>query len=110
MLFLFSLGYETNGGRNTTQYVHGIMGQAVQLRGIEFINLHGIPAGFWSNDEWSVMGLLKFHDDGVLPANKDIAVLGDGEAASSKGFHLGLRRQVNNKQRGVSIKVKKRPE
>ncbi|XP_068740228.1 uncharacterized protein [Montipora capricornis] len=86
-------GYETNGGRNTTQYVHGIMGQAVQLRGIEFINLHRIPAGFWSNDEWSVMGLMKFHDDGVLPASKDIAVLGDGEAANYKGLHLGLRRQ-----------------
>ncbi|XP_068693281.1 uncharacterized protein [Montipora foliosa] len=86
-------GYETNGGRNTTQYVHGIMGQAVQLRGIEYINLHGIPAGFWSNDEWSVMGLMKFHDDGVLPARKDIAVLGDGEAANYKGLHLGLRRQ-----------------
>ena len=72
------------------------MGQAVQLRGQEYINLHGIPAGFWSGDEWSVMGLMRFHDDGILGASKELAVLGDGEASNDKGFHLGLKDQVHN--------------
>ena len=91
------LDYQPNGGRNNTQYVEGIMGQAVQLKGQEYINLHGIPAGFWSGDEWSVMGLMKFNDDGVLGASKELAVLGDGEASSAKGFHLGLKDQVHIK-------------
>lgn len=69
------------------------MGQAVKLKGLEYINLHGIPANFWSGDEWSVMTLLKFHDDGILGNNKDILVLGDGIAANNEGFHLGLRQQ-----------------
>ena len=95
LLFFFLSDYETHGGRNTTHYVQGIMGQALQLKGSEFINLHGIPETFWRGDEHSVMGLMKFHDDGVLPANKDVAVLGDGETRKNRGFHLGLRRQVS---------------
>lgn len=92
--FFYLSDYETNGGRNTTQYVKGIMGQALQLKGSEFINLHGIPRGFWSGDEYSVMGLIKFHDD-ALPANKDAAVLGDGGTRKNRGLHLGLRQQVS---------------
>ncbi len=70
------------------------MGQAVQLKGLEYINLYGIPAGFWSGDEWSVMSLIKFRDDGILGSSKEDPVLGDGTAANDKGFHLGLRNQV----------------
>ena len=86
--------YNQTGGRNTTQYVQGIMGQAVQLQGQEYINLHGIPGGFWSGDEWSVMGLFRFHDGGILDQFKYVPVLGDGDPANNKGFHLGLRKQV----------------
>lgn len=82
--------YKPSGFQNTTEYVPGLMGQAVYLRGQEYINLHGIPAGFWSDDEWSVMGLMKFHD-ATISASKELAVLGDGEATTDKGFHLGLR-------------------
>ncbi|KAK2562842.1 Collagen alpha-4(VI) chain [Acropora cervicornis] len=86
--------YETHGGRNTTHYVQGIMGQALQLKGSEFINLHGIPETFWRSDEHSVMGLMKFHDNGILLGpKKDLAILGDGEAKNYRGFHLGLRGQ-----------------
>ena len=70
------------------------MGQAVWLKGLEYINLHGIPVDFWSGDEWSVMALLRFHDDGILGSNKDVLVLGDGVAANNKGFHLGLQGKV----------------
>ncbi|XP_044185173.1 uncharacterized protein LOC114950299 isoform X2 [Acropora millepora] len=85
--------YETHGGRNTTHYVQGIMGQALQLKGSEFINLHGIPETFWSGDEHSVMGLMKFHDDDILDRNKNLAILSDGEAKNYRGFHLGLKGQ-----------------
>ncbi|XP_067016108.1 uncharacterized protein [Acropora muricata] len=86
--------YETHGGRNTTHYVQGIMGQALQLKGSEFINLHGIPETFWRGDEYSVMGLMKFHDNGILvPPNKYLAILGDGDTKNHKGFHLGLKGQ-----------------
>ena len=70
------------------------MGQAVWLKGLEYINLHGIPVDFWSGDEWSVMALLRSHDDGILGNNKEVLVLGDGVAAKNKGFHLGLQKQV----------------
>ncbi|CAH3156016.1 unnamed protein product [Porites lobata] len=85
--------YQQKGGRNTTQYVESLMGKAVQLKGQEYINLHGIPADFWTNDEWSVMGLMRFHDDGILGSSKEIPVLGDGEPVKDKGFHLGLIKQ-----------------
>ena len=94
-LFFYLSDYETHGGRNTTHYVQGIMGQALQLKGSEFINLHGIPETFWRGDEYSVMGLMKFHDNGILPASKDLAILGDGETRNHRGLHLGLRRQVS---------------
>lgn len=93
--FFYLSDYETQGGRNTTHYVQGIMGQALQLKGSEFINLHGIPETFWRGDEHSVMGLMKFHDDVILGPNKNLAILGDGEAKNQRGFHLGLRGQVS---------------
>lgn len=93
--FFYLSDYETHGGRNTTHYVQGIMGQALQLKGSEFINLHGIPETFWSGDEHSVMGLMKFHDNGILGPNKNLAILSDGEAKNYRGFHLGLRGQVS---------------
>ncbi len=70
------------------------MGQAVQLKGQEYINLYGIPAGFWSGDEWSVMSLIKFRDDGILGSGKEDPVLGDGTPANDQGFHLGLKNKV----------------
>lgn len=79
------------GGQNITQYITSVMGQAVWLKGLEYINLHGIPVDFWSGDEWSVMALLRSHDDGILGSNKEVLVLGDGVAAKNKGFHLGLK-------------------
>lgn len=82
------------GGQNITQYITSVMGQAVWLKGLEYINLHGIPVDFWSGDEWSVMALLRSHDDGILGSNKEVLVLGDGEAAKNKGFHLGLKDKV----------------
>ena len=94
------LEYQQKGGRNTTQYVESLMGKAVQLKGQEYINLHGIPADFWTNDEWSVMGLMRFHDDGILGNSKEIPVLGDGEPLKDKGFHLGLIKQVLHDMRG----------
>ncbi|KAJ7385414.1 hypothetical protein OS493_016498 [Desmophyllum pertusum] len=86
--------YQDAGGRNITQYIQSIMGQAVQLKGQEYINLRGIPAGFWSGDEWSVMSLAKFHDDGLLGSSKSVALLGDGITDSKKGFHLGMQNKV----------------
>lgn len=94
------LEYQQKGGRNTTQYVESLMGKAVQLKGQEYINLHGIPADFWTNDEWSVMGLMRFHDDGILGSSKEIPVLGDGEPVKDKGFHLGLIKQVVHDTQG----------
>lgn len=88
------LEYNTTGGRNFTQYIQGIMGQAVQLKGQEYIDLKGIPAGFWGGDEWSVMTLVKFHDDGILGSGKENPVLGDGIPAPNQGFHLGMRNKV----------------
>ena len=85
--------YQPTGGRNTTQYVQSAMGQAVQLKGLEYINLYGIHAGFWSGEEWSVMGLMKFHASGI--SNNELPILGDGEAANDKGFHLGLKNRVH---------------
>lgn len=79
---------------NITQYNQSIMGQAVQLQGQEYINLYGIPAGFWSGDEWSVMSLVKFRDDGILGNSKENPVLGDGTTANYQGFHLGLKNKV----------------
>ena len=96
-LLLYSdLEYQQQGGHNTSQYVESLMGKAVQLKGQEYINLHGIPADFWTNDEWSVMGLMRFHDDGILGSSKEIPVLGDGEPLKDKGFHLGLINQVRH--------------
>ena len=66
------------------------MGQAVQLKQQEYIDLQGIPVGFWSGNEWSVMTLVKFHDDG-----KENPVLGDGTPAMNQGFHLGLKDKVS---------------
>lgn len=83
--------YKDAGGRNITQYIQGIMGQAVQLKQMEYINLQGIPGGFWSGNEWSVMTLAKFHDDGILGSGKENPVLGDGIPATNQGFHLGLK-------------------
>ena len=97
--------YRPKGGQNTAQYVESIMGQAVRLRGQEYINLYGIPADFWSGDEWSVMGLMRFHDDNILGGNKELAVLGDGEAANDNGFHLGLRDKVYNTVTLVTIRT-----
>ena len=95
--FFYLSDYETHGGRNTTHYVQGIMGQALQLKGSEFINLHGIPETFWRGDEYSVMVLIKFHDNGILvPPNKYLAILGDGDTKNHKGFHLGLKGQVSD--------------
>ena len=82
------------GGRNNTQYTQGIMGHAVQLKQQEYINLQGIPAGFWSGDEWSVMSLVKFRDEGILGQGKEDPLLGDGTTTSNQGFHLGLKNQV----------------
>ena len=48
----------------------------------------------YTGDEWSVMALLRSHDDGILGSNKEVLVLGDGVAAKNKGFHLGLQKQV----------------
>ena len=89
------LEYKDTGGQNITQYIQGIMGQAVQLKRQEYINLHGIPAGFWSGDEWSVMTLVKFHDDGILGSGKENPVLGDGIPATNQGFHLGMKNKVS---------------
>ncbi|XP_020604429.1 uncharacterized protein LOC110043324 isoform X2 [Orbicella faveolata] len=83
--------YKDAGGQNITQYIQGIMGQAVQLKQQEYINFQGIPAGFWSGDEWSVMTLVKFHDDGILGIGKENPVLGDGIPATNQGFHLGMK-------------------
>ncbi|KAL9986077.1 hypothetical protein ACROYT_G000151 [Oculina patagonica] len=83
--------YKQNAGRNFTQYTQSTMGQAVQLKELEYINLYGIPAGFWSGDEWSVMSLIKFRDDGILGSSKEDPVLGDGTPANDQGFHLGLK-------------------
>ena len=91
------LEYQQKGGRNTTQYVESLMGKAVHLKGQEHINLHGIPGDFWTNDEWSVMGLMRFHGDGSRPHTP---VLGDGEPVKDKGFHLGLIDQVLHDMRG----------
>ena len=71
------------------------MDQAIKLKGQEYINLQGIPAGFWSGDEWSVMTLVKFHDDGILGSGKENPVLGDGIPATSQGFHLGMKNKVS---------------
>lgn len=71
------------------------MGQAVQLKRMEYINLQGIPGGFWSGNEWSVMTLAKFHDDGILGIGKENPVLGDGIPATNQGFHLGLKSKVS---------------
>jgi len=71
------------------------MGQAVQLKQQEYINFQGIPAGFWSGDEWSVMTLVKFHDDGILGIGKENPVLGDGIPATNQGFHLGMKNKVS---------------
>ena len=89
------LEYKDAGGRNITQYIQSIMGQAVQLKRKEYINLQGIPGGFWSGDEWSVMTLAKFHDDGILGSGKENPVLGDGIPAMNQGFHLGLKNKVS---------------
>lgn len=70
------------------------MGQAVQLKRMEYINLQGIPRGFWSGNEWSVMTLAKFHDDGILGSGKENPVLGDGIPTTNQGFHLGLKNKV----------------
>ena len=74
------------------------MGQAVQLKWQEYINLQGIPVGFWSGNEWSVMTLVKFHDDGILGSGKENPVLGDGIPATNQGFHLGLKNKVSTYQ------------
>lgn len=71
------------------------MGQAVQLKQMEYINLQGIPGGFWSGNEWSVMTLAKFHDDGILGSGKENPILGDGIPATNQGFHLGLKSKVS---------------
>jgi len=91
--------YKDSGGRNITQYIQGIMDQAAQLKQQEYINLHGIPAGFWSGDEWSVMTLVKFRDDGILGSGKENPVLGDGIPAPNQGFHLGMKNKVSPYQR-----------
>lgn len=70
------------------------MGQAVQLKGQEYIDLKGIPAGFWGGNEWSVMTLVKFYDDGILGSGKENPVLGDGIPAPNQGFHIGMRNKV----------------
>ena len=70
------------------------MGQAIQLKGQEYINLQGIPAGFWSGNEWSVMTLVKFHD-GILGSGKENPVLGDRIPAMSQGFHLAMKNKVS---------------
>ena len=100
------LEYQGNfGGQNITQYIQSIMGQAVQLKDQEYINLHGIPAGFWSGDEWSVMSLVKFRD-GALGSSKEVPLLGDGTTANGQGFHLGLKQQVLSGRHGFKINMK----
>ena len=88
----YFLVYQGGVGQNVTQYEQSIMGQAIYLKGQEYVDLHGIPADFWSGDEWSVMTLMKIYPEGLN--NNDVPIIGDGEPASNKGFHLGVRDQV----------------
>jgi hypothetical protein len=77
----------------TPEYLPSAMGKAIRLRGRKNINLDGIPVDFWSRNQWSVMALIKFTDEG-LNFQKEIPVIGAGVTQHEKGFHLGLKSQV----------------
>ena len=84
---------EYQGKNRNVTFVPGVTGQAIHLTGSEHIDIRGIPQNFWSSPQWTVVALVKIGEKG-LGSNKEIALLGDGDAANSKGFHLGFRDRV----------------
>ena len=76
------------------------MRQAVHFSGKTFINVSGIPEGFWQNQNWTVTALLKF---GEINVESDIAVLGIGDSDRSHGLHLGIRATRNRNRNYVSM-------
>ncbi|XP_031564534.1 uncharacterized protein LOC116299945 isoform X2 [Actinia tenebrosa] len=83
--------FEDHASNNTVpEYLPSAMSKAIRLKGRKHINLIGIPVDFWSGNEWSVMALIKFTDQG-LNSQKEIPVIGAGGQQNGKGFHLGIR-------------------